>query len=205
MLSKVVFFDKDGTLVKDVPYNVDPDLIQLTEGALDGLRLLQEHEYRLFIVTNQSGVARGYFEEQALSAVEKRLQGLLSAAGVRLSGFYYCPHHPRGNVPKYSVECSCRKPQPGMLQKAALEHRINLASSWLVGDILNDIEAGNRAGCRTVLVDNGNETEWILNPRRHPGFTVKNLFEAASTIVRESLQEQDLSYGEKEHESSKHY
>ncbi len=191
--------------MNDIPYNVDPDLIQLAEGALDGLRLLQEHEYRLFIVTNQSGVARGYFEEQALSAVEKRLQELLSAAGVQLSGFYYCPHHPTGNVPQYSVECSCRKPQPGLLQKAALEHRINLASSWLVGDILNDVEAGNRAGCRTVLLDNGNETEWVLTPRRHPVFTVKNLYEAAAAIVRESPQEWNLSYGEKEHGSSKHY
>ena len=205
MLSKVVFFDKDGTLVDDIPYNVDPDLIQLADGALEGLRLLQEQDYQLFVVTNQSGVARGYFEEKALTAVENRLQELLSAAGVHLSGFYYCPHHPEGNVPKYSVECSCRKPQPGMLQKAALEHRINLASSWLVGDILNDVEAGNRAGCRTVLVDNGNETEWVMNPRRQPGFIVKNLYEAASTIVRESPQEWNLSYGEKEHGSSKYY
>jgi D-glycero-D-manno-heptose 1,7-bisphosphate phosphatase len=205
MLSKAVFLDKDGTLVDDIPYNVDLDLIQLAEGALEGLRLLQEQNYQLFVVTNQSGVARGYFEEQALSAVEKRLQELLSAAEVQLSGFYYCPHHPAGNIPQYSVVCSCRKPQPGLLQKAALEHRINLAASWLVGDILNDVEAGNRAGCRTVLIDNGNETEWVLNPRRHPDFMVKNLYEAAATIVRESPQERNLSYGEKEHGSSKYY
>ncbi len=201
MLSKAVFLDKDGTLVDDVPYNVDPDLIRLSDGALDGLRLLQEREYLLFVVTNQSGVARGYFEEQALTAVEKRLQELLSVAGIRLTGFYYCPHHPHGSIPQYAVECSCRKPQPGMLQKASLEHRINLASSWLVGDILNDVEAGNRAGCRTVLIDNGNETEWELTPRRHPGFTVKNLYEAAAIIAREGLPERNWNYGEKEHRS----
>jgi D-glycero-D-manno-heptose 1,7-bisphosphate phosphatase len=201
MLSKAVFLDKDGTLVEDIPYNVDPDLIQFSEGALDGLHLLQEQEYQLFVVTNQSGIARGYFNEQAVTAVEEKLKKLLSLADIHLTGFYYCPHHPQGSVPKYSVECYCRKPQPGMLQKAALEHRINLAASWLVGDILNDVEAGNRAGCRTVLVDNGNETEWEMNARRQPNFVVKNLYEAASTITTESLQEWNLSYGEREHGS----
>ncbi len=106
---------------------------------------------------------------------------------VRLSGFYYCPHHPHGKIPEYAVDCFCRKPRPGLLQKAALEHEIDLASSWLVGDILHDIEAGNRAGCRTVLIDNGNEAEWDLSPRRQPEFIVKNVYEAALTITRESL------------------
>jgi D-glycero-D-manno-heptose 1,7-bisphosphate phosphatase len=199
MLSKAVFLDKDGTLVEDVPYNVDPALIQLSEGALEGLHLLQDQGYQLFVVTNQSGVARGYFEEQALAIVENKLQELLSMADIHLAGFYYCPHHPNGSVQKYSVECFCRKPQPGMLQKAALEHRIHLAASWMVGDILNDVEAGNHAGCRTVLIDNGNETEWKMNPRRHPDFTVKNLYEAASTIANESLREWNSNYGEKEY------
>ncbi len=187
--------------MEDIPYNVDPDLIRISKGALKGLRLLQEKEYQLFVVTNQSGVARGYFDERAMTVVEHRLQELLSFAGIHLTGFYYCPHHPQGNVPQYAVECACRKPQPGMLQKAALEHRINLASSWMVGDILNDVEAGNRAGCRTVLIDNGNETEWEMSPRRHPGFIVKNLAEAASIIIRESQQEWNVSYGEKEYRS----
>jgi D-glycero-D-manno-heptose 1,7-bisphosphate phosphatase len=198
MRSKAVFLDKDGTLVEDIPYNVNPDLIRLSKGALEGLRMLQE--YQLFVVTNQSGVARGYFEEQALTAVEKKLQELLSIVEIRLAGFYYCPHHPHGSIPRYAVECVCRKPQPGMLQKAALEHRINLASSWMVGDILNDIEAGNRAGCRTVLIDNGNETEWVMNRHRHPDFIVKTLYEAA-VIISEIPPEWNLSYGEKEHRS----
>jgi D,D-heptose 1,7-bisphosphate phosphatase len=185
MLSKAVFLDKDGTLVEDVAYNVDPDLIRLSAGALEGLLLLQDQGYRLFVVTNQSGVARGLFQEQSLAGVEEKLRELLAAADVHLAGFYYCPHHPQGSVLRYAVECSCRKPQPGMLQRAALQHHINLASSWLVGDILQDVEAGNRAGCRTVLIDNGNETEWEMNPRRHPGFVVNNLYEAASTIARE--------------------
>jgi D,D-heptose 1,7-bisphosphate phosphatase len=149
MLSKAVFLDKDGTLVEDIPYNVDPGLIQLSEGALDALRFIKEDGYQFFIVTNQSGVARGFFEEHALVQVEHKLQDLLMRVDIHLSGFYYCPHHPQGKIPKYAVDCYCRKPQPGLFQKAALEHQIDLASSWLVGDILHDIEAGNRAGCRT--------------------------------------------------------
>lgn len=187
MLSKAVFLDKDGTLVEDIPYNVDPHEIRLTPGALEGLSLLQDSGYRLIVVTNQSGVARGYFEEQALEQVEKRMQELLFSAGIRLTGFYYCPHHPEGNVSQYAVDCFCRKPHPGMIHKAVLEHRIDLTVSWLVGDILNDIEAGNRAGCQTMLLDNGHETEWERSPRREPKIIVKNLYEAALTITRESL------------------
>lgn len=191
MSAKAVFLDKDGTLVEDIPYNIDPDLIQLTEGALEGLRILQAEGYRLIVVTNQSGIARGYFEEPALGGVEKRLQELLQPADIPLTGFYYCPHHPDGTIPEYALNCSCRKPQPGLLQRAAREHDIDLASSWLVGDILNDIEAGKRAGCRAILIDNGNETEWELSPVRQPDFVVKNLYEAALTITHESLLERN--------------
>lgn len=202
MASNAVFLDKDGTLVEDIPYNVDPALIRLSEGAREGLRLLQEAGYRLIVVTNQSGIARGYFDERALIPVMKRLQELLSPAGIHLTGFYYCPHHPQGKVPGYAVDCSCRKPQPGMIQKAAVEHRFDLASSWVVGDILNDVEAGSRAGCRTVLIDNGNETEWDLTPLRQPGYIVKNLFEAALIITRKGLVERNLRHGEKEYGSA---
>src|SRR5581483_4877145 len=108
-----VFLDKDGTLVDDVPYNVDPERIRLTDGALDGLRRLHAADYLLIVVSNQSGVARGYFEEAALGAVEARLRELLGAAGVPLAGFYYCPHHPDGAVERYAVACACRKPASG--------------------------------------------------------------------------------------------
>lgn len=187
MSSKAVFLDKDGTLVEDVPYNVNPELIRLTDGALEGLRFLQDMGYQLFIVTNQSGIARGYFREQDLKPTIKKIRELLSQAGVSLKGFYYCPHSPSGEVQKYAVDCFCRKPQPGMLYRAALEHNINLAESWMIGDILNDVEAGNHAGCRTILIDNQHETEWDLTPLRWPQFIVRDLFEAARTINLEDL------------------
>ncbi len=183
MSSKAVFLDKDGTLVEDIPYNVDPERIRLTDGALESLQLLQAHGYQLIVVTNQSGIARGYFEEWDLHLVRQRIRELLSPAGVLLTDFYYCPHHPEGTVSKYAVDCFCRKPQPGMLYRAALEHDIRLADSWMVGDILHDIEAGNRAGCKTILIDNHHETEWNLNTIRRPKFTVRNLEEAARAII----------------------
>ncbi len=183
MASKAVFLDKDGTLIEDIPYNVDPERIRLEEGALESLRLLQDHGYQLIVVSNQSGVARGFFEEQDLHAVRQRLEELLSPAGIVLTDFYYCPHHPQGTVSKYAVDCYCRKPQPGMLYRAAREHDLRLADSWMVGDILHDMEAGNRAGCKTILIDNHHETEWKLNTLRCPKFIAKNLEEAARVIL----------------------
>ena len=201
MNAKAVFLDKDGTLIEDMPYNVDPELIRLSAGALEALRLLQDLGYRLIVVTNQSGVARGYFQEEKLRQVEERLRQLLSSAGIRLSGFYYCPHHPQGVVSQYALECPCRKPRPGMLYDAARECHLDLRASWLVGDILNDVEAGNRAGCRTILIDNRHETEWILTPIREPGFLVKDLKEAAQVITSESL-ERKMNYGKQEQRSN---
>jgi D-glycero-D-manno-heptose 1,7-bisphosphate phosphatase len=182
-LRAAVFLDKDGTLVEDVPYNVDPDLIRLADGALDGLQALHDAGYLLIVVSNQSGIARGYFEEQALGAVEQRVRGLLNAAGVPLAGFYYCPHHPDGCVDPYSIECTCRKPAPGLLTRAARDHGIDLGHSWMIGDILHDVEAGRRAGCRTILLDVGHETEWELTPSRIPDFTMASLDAAARLII----------------------
>lgn len=183
MGARAVFLDKDGTLVVDVPYNVEPGLIRLAPGVPEGLRRLQAAGYHLVVVSNQSGVARGCFPEAALDGVERRLRELLAAHGVDLAGFYYCPHHPEGAVAAYRAACGCRKPEPGLLVEAAREQGIDLAASWMVGDILNDVEAGHRAGCRSILLDNGNETEWIAGPHRVPDATVGDLAEAAAVIV----------------------
>jgi D-glycero-D-manno-heptose 1,7-bisphosphate phosphatase len=183
MLPKAIFLDKDGTLINNVPYNVDPEHIQLTDGALEGLTKLHTAGYRLIVVSNQAGVAHGKFKESDLQKVEEHLRTLLDEAAIPLTGFYYCPHHPDGRVPGYSIACFCRKPNPGLLFQAAREHNLNLAGSWIIGDILHDIEAGRRADCRTVLIDNGNETEWRLSPLRRPHASVTNLAEAANTIL----------------------
>jgi D,D-heptose 1,7-bisphosphate phosphatase len=180
---KAVFLDKDGTLVDDVPYNVDPRRIMLASGAGPALRLLMRLDYRLFVVTNQDGIAFGRFPETSMDGVSDRLQDLLFREQLSLDGFYYCPHHPDGSVSAYAVDCHCRKPKPGLLLKAAQDHGIDLRASWMIGDILHDVEAGNRAGCRTVLLDNGNETEWRLGPRRIPTRMAHDLYAAALLIA----------------------
>jgi len=182
MSRPAVFLDKDGTLIQDVPYNVDPARIRLLPGAVEGLRRLHRAGYLLIVVTNQSGVARGRFPEHALGAIAQRLRQLLAPACVPLADFYYCPHHPDGMVLQYAVDCACRKPQPGLIARAAQEHGVDLARSWLIGDILNDVEAGNLAGCRTILLDNGGETEWILIGGRLPHYVAADLREASAII-----------------------
>jgi D-glycero-D-manno-heptose 1,7-bisphosphate phosphatase len=183
MITRAIFLDKDGTLVENVPYNVDPDKIRLVEGVKEGLRLLSEAGYALFVVSNQAGVAHGYFKEEDLKGVEARLGELLAEVGVSFQDFYYCPHHPEGKLSQLRMTCFCRKPSPGMLFHAARDHDINLSTSWIVGDILNDVEAGRRADCRTILLDNGGETEWKLAALRKPHFTVKNFLEAVHVIL----------------------
>jgi histidinol-phosphate phosphatase family protein len=173
---KTVFLDKDGTLIVDVPYNADPSLIVLTDHCLTGLKQLQNQGYLLVVVSNQAGVALGYFNDAALIAVEQQLKMLLAGAGITINGFYYCPHSP-------GDKCDCRKPAPGLLTRAAADLNIDLGASWMVGDILNDIEAGNRAGCKSILIDNGNETEWQMNELRRPLAMVRTIDEAASYIL----------------------
>ena len=180
---KAIFLDKDGTLVDDLPYNVEPRRIRLVSGAGAALRLLARLDYRFFVVTNQSGIAHGCFGEEAMGPVADRLADLLFRENLSLDGFYYCPHDPEGSVAAYAIACHCRKPLPGLLLKAAEEHGIDLRASWMIGDILHDVEAGNRAGCRTILLDNGNETEWRLGPRRVPTRMAPDLYTAAVLIA----------------------
>ncbi|MDB5798795.1 MAG: family hydrolase [Paucimonas sp.] len=180
---RAVFLDKDGTLVKDIPFNVDPARMQLTPHAGAGLRLLRDAGYQFFVISNQAGVAQGRFEEQALQAVSDKLRSMLAAEGVDLRDFYYCPHAPDGIVARYALQCDCRKPLPGLFHRAAAEHGIALEQSWMIGDILNDVEAGQRAGCRSVLIDNGNETEWLPGPWRTPHVRVPDLLQAARAIL----------------------
>ncbi len=183
-MNKAIFLDKDGTVVKDVPYNVDPEQITLLPGTSEGLRLLQSAGYLLIMVTNQAGVARGYFTEAELPAVKNRLQELLEPSNIQLDGFYYCPNHPEGTVAPYNISCNKRKPMPGMLLQAALENQIDLSASWMIGDILHDVEAGNRAGCRAILINNGGETEWLKdNQYRDPEYICSDLLEAAQYIL----------------------
>lgn len=181
-MTPLVIVDKDGTLVRNVPYNVDPARIELLPGAAEGLAALTRSGYAIAVASNQSGVARGLFREAALLALEARLRELLAEARVPLAGFYYCPHHPLAAVERYRGPCVCRKPAPGMIQRALADQDARPTESWVIGDILDDVEAGRRAGCRTVLV-HGGETEWVPGLFRLPDHHAADLREAARVII----------------------
>jgi D-glycero-D-manno-heptose 1,7-bisphosphate phosphatase len=161
-----VFIDKDGTLLDNVPHNVDPMLLRFQPGALESLAALVAAGLALVVVTNQSGLSLGYFTRWQFSQLQAALERQLDeAGGIALTDFVVCPHTP---TPDGRPACLCRLPAPGMLIRAARGHSIDLAASWMVGDKLDDIEAGRRAGCRTLLLNTGGETEWRRSPLRTP-------------------------------------
>jgi D-glycero-D-manno-heptose 1,7-bisphosphate phosphatase len=189
MGSPAVFLDKDGTLIEDVPYNVDPSFIRLMPGARDGLARLQAEGYRLVVITNQSGVARGYFSEGEIEAVGEYLTRMLAVSSVTLNGFYFCPHLAEGCVERYSFACGCRKPEIGLILEAARRHDLDVRRSWFVGDIASDIEAGRRAGCRTVLVGDRGQIARELAAGAEPDVVAADLVEAARAIVEAGIAE----------------
>lgn len=179
-LRSAVFLDKDGTLLRDVPYNVDPARMSYAPGVFLGLRRLGAAGLPLVVVTNQPGIALGRYPDHAMSTVRRRLEGMFQAAGAQLSGYYWCPHR---QAPDGEEGCDCRKPAPGMLLRAAADLGLDLRGSWLIGDILDDVEAAGRAGCRAVLVDAGNETQWRDGPLRRPARIAPDFDAAARTVL----------------------
>lgn len=182
-----ILLDKDGTLLENVPYNVDPARMRLAPAADRALRRLGALGVPLIVVSNQPGIALGRFAPEALDAVRQRLSELFEANGAALADFLYCPHHPDGQVLAYAERCRCRKPGPAMLEQAAARHGLDLRRSWMVGDILDDVEAGRAAGCRAILVDCGNETEWVRSPMRTPDHIVPDLDAAARIIAADAV------------------
>ncbi|MFE7076402.1 D-glycero-alpha-D-manno-heptose-1,7-bisphosphate 7-phosphatase [Streptomyces sp. NPDC057620] len=147
-----VFLDRDGTVTEPRHYPRSPSDLVLQTGVADALRELQHLGAALVLVTNQSGLARGYFTWNDLESIHAHLGDLLGASGVRLDGIYVCPHHPEGTVTGLAVHCKCRKPNAGLLMRAADELGLDLKRSWMVGDFASDVLAGHRAGCRTAWV-----------------------------------------------------
>jgi D-glycero-D-manno-heptose 1,7-bisphosphate phosphatase len=181
MKHRAVLLDRDGTLVLPRHYPSRPEDLRLYDDIGPGLRNLQRAGFLLVVITNQSGIARGYFTEADLQRMHIYLAGELEQQGVRLDAIYYCPHHPAGAIRELAVRCNCRKPQPGMLLQAAADLNLDLQRSWFVGDVLDDVEAGNRAGCRTILVDLGTEPQ-PEQPRRAPTFAARNTPHALQII-----------------------
>lgn len=155
MPREAVFLDRDGTLIEEVNYLSSPEQVTLIPGAADAVRRLNALGVLVVIVTNQAGVARGYFPESRVAEVHAHLASLLAEQGARVDAFYFCPHHPTEGVGAYRVACGCRKPRPGMLLAAARDLDIDLSRSWMIGDKVCDADAGRAAGCRALLVRTG--------------------------------------------------
>lgn len=150
-----IFFDRDGTINAEVDFLSDPDELRLIPGAAEGIRKANRLGIKVFVITNQSGIARGLLSEKDLERVHKKLEELLSQLGARIDAIYYCPHHPEFGKPPFNISCDCRKPKTGMLTAAAREFGIDLSKSFVVGDRFVDVKAGENAGCKTVLVLTG--------------------------------------------------
>ncbi|HEU5381552.1 MAG TPA: HAD family hydrolase [Ktedonobacteraceae bacterium] len=195
MKRHALFLDRDGTLVYPIHYPSRPDELCLYAGLGPELRALQSMGFVLVVITNQAGLAMGYFTTDDLTRMHRHLSAELKRLGVNLAGIYHCPHHPQGKIAELTMTCACRKPRPGLLQQAAADLDIDLARSWFVGDILDDIEAGKRAGCSTILVDLGTEAqpEHFI---RQPDFVACNTVHALQMIqdIENGYGQVDLSY-----------
>ncbi|HVS71614.1 MAG TPA: HAD family hydrolase [Phycisphaerae bacterium] len=194
MAERAVFLDRDDTLIDNDGYLGDPSKVKLLTGAATALSAIRALGYRLIVVSNQSGVARGMFDETAVEAVNQEMcRQLREQAGAHIDASYYCPYHPEAPIAEYRVDHDWRKPKPGMLLQAATDFGLDLAQSWMIGDQPRDVAAGAAAGCRTIL---------LRDPEKHakavaageadppalqvsPNFIVRTLADAARIIARE--------------------
>jgi D-glycero-D-manno-heptose 1,7-bisphosphate phosphatase len=185
-MRSAVFLDKDGTLVEDLPYNVAPDRVRFAPGAREAVRLFGTAWLPLVVVTNQSGVARGYFTERDLEQLGDHLRAEVAALGGELLGFYACPHLPDGVVEAYALDCGCRKPLPGLIERAARDLGLDPRRSWFVGDTWMDVAAGQAAGCRSILVGPEVRDRSTHPPGIEPDAAVPDLLDAARLIVADA-------------------
>lgn len=183
-MDKIVFLDRDGTINEEVEYLHKPtDLVILT-GVSDALRRLKEHGFKLVVVTNQAGVARGYYGEEDVVSLHEYLNKLLLKEGAGIDRFFYCPHHPVHGIGKYGRECHCRKPETGMFEMAEEYFQVDKAHSYMIGDKLLDTEAGRRYGVSTVLVGTGYGRE-LYNSMT--GEQEKESFDAYAATMKEAV------------------
>jgi len=181
-----VFLDRDGTINVEAGYIRKLDDLVLMPGAGAAIKRLNEIGVPVYLATNQSGPARGYYPEAWIHSLHERLVALLAAEGAHLDDLFYCPHLPDGTVAAYTQACRCRKPEPGMLEDAAAKHQIDLARSYMVGDKSTDVDVGRRAGCRTVLLRSGFGEQVLAGTYQwsvEPDHTADTLVEAIDWIV----------------------
>lgn len=184
-MNKAIFLDRDGVIVKNVDSVASTNVkdLELIPEAITLIKELQKRGYKIIVISNQPDVALGIIDEITKNALVEKFGVLIEENNISLDGIYYCFHHPNGVVKEYTEECSCRKPKPGMLLKAILDHKIDSAKSFIIGDRASDIKAGKLASVKTILYDPENsEGDYLLKYQVEPDFTVKDLSEAIDFI-----------------------
>jgi D-glycero-D-manno-heptose 1,7-bisphosphate phosphatase len=184
MSEKAIFLDRDDTLIEDPGYISSPEQVKLLDGVPEALIELKSLGYKLIVVTNQSAVARGIVTEKVLGEIHNRLKQLLAEKNAFLDRIYYCPYHPEGAVAKYRKESDSRKPNAGMLLKAAKEMDIDLGQSWCIGNSVHDVEAGLRAGCKTILIDLPSHQKQLEPGQPGPDYRAVNIKEVVNIIKK---------------------
>ena len=185
-----MFIDRDGTLNEDIGYVSTPEELVLFPWAAQAVRRINEAGLFAIVITNQSGIARGLYTEETLGAIHSRMIDELAREGARVDAIYYCPHHPEVGDLQYRLSCECRKPRTGLLVKAAREHNIDLARSFVVGDKASDIKLAENAGARGALVFTGYGRDTFAHPDRWPcapEIAAENLLEAVKQILDSEL------------------
>lgn len=178
-----IFLDRDGVIIEEVNYLSHPDQVKLIPGAAKAINTLNSLKIPVIIVSNQAGVAKGFFPITQIPLVHERLNQLLARENAHVDAIYYCPHHSEGSVPEYSFQCKCRKPKPGMLLEAEEKLNLNLTQSWLIGDNITDMEAAASVGCNSILVRTGHGKQFAN--QYLPGGTIvkSDVYEAVNFIL----------------------
>ena len=188
MKRRAVFMDRDGTISEEIGYVNHPSRYRVFPYSAEAVRLLNEAGWLAILVTNQAGVARGYFTEDLIDATHDVLKQEMARSGARLDAIYYCAHHPSVGEPPYRIDCDCRKPKPGLIMRAAADFPLDLAASWMIGDRYSDIELARNAGLRSAFVMSGygrGEWEYQRSAWQHePDMIAEDLLEAVRRIVQ---------------------
>ncbi len=183
-MKRAVFLDRDGVITEDPPHYAHRiDQLSIIAGSAEAICLLNEHEFLVIVITNQSGVARGMYSEEDVQIFHNEMKKQLASKGAYIDAIFYCPHHSDSIIPEYKVICDCRKPKPGMIFSAVKDMDISLRNSYLVGDKWSDIEAGKTAGCRTILVMTGHGYEEYTLKIGDADFIAGNLLIAVNNII----------------------
>jgi D,D-heptose 1,7-bisphosphate phosphatase len=185
-ITPAIFIDRDGSINEDIGYVSRPSELVVYPWAAEAIRLVNQSGMKAIVITNQSGIARGLYTEETLHEIHERLREELAHEGARIDAFYYCPHHPRIGGKRYRQTCVCRKPQPGMLLRAAREHSIDVSLSYVIGDKSSDMNTATNAGAKGVLVLTGYGRETYDDPDLwpcEPSFVARDLLEAVKLIL----------------------